>query len=381
MRIGIDILSNVPNQLSGATTYLVNLIRNLAKIDTENQYFIFAVSDNAAKIAVKQDNFTYITCKIPNQYREIRIAWEQVILPLQVMRYKIEVMHFPGGTMPLAVPCKSVLTIHDLSSFYYTANMPSYMPKRRLFYLNNLIKYSCRKADYIITDSSFSRKEILTHLKVSPNRIAVVYLASSPMYEEAVDLSSADQILRDYGINGEYILYVGTGHKHKNLDRLVEAFTKLKCKQGIPHKLVWAGRQGSGYNDLMNTIKSLGMEEEVIYIGYVPNQHLALLYRTASLLVFPSLYEGFGLPLLEAMTYGVPIASSTAGSLPEVAGDAVVYFHPCDIDEMAEVIFNTLKNKELRKKLINKGFERIKRFSWENTARNTLEVFKKVAQG
>jgi glycosyltransferase involved in cell wall biosynthesis len=380
MRIGIDTLSIVPGEVAGGTTYLTNLIQHLAEIDDDNRYVLFLSSTNAAVFETDKLTFERVVLRINTKNRLLRTLFEQLALPILTLLQKIDVMFFPGNIIPLFAPCKSVLTVHDLSTEYYMTNFPEYAKEGRSIYAKSLawmVKHSCSRADRIITDSDFSKAQITKHFAMDRKKIAVVTLGS-PHLERVFEKGSCERILQRYDIDSSYVLYVGTLAKHKNLERLLEAFAKMKRGQKIPHKLVLAGRKGSGYDDLLRKIRTVKMGEDVVLTGYVPDADLQAIYSNADLFIFPSLYEGFGLPLLEAMSYGVPVVSSNAGPLPEVAGNAALFFDPLDVDAMAQAIEKMLKDLSLRSELIKRGYERVKDFSWEDTARKTLAVFEEV---
>jgi len=384
MRVGIDTLSVIPGRVAGGTTYLVNLIQQLAEIDDNNQYVLFLSPANTDVFKTNKPNFERVILPVNTKNKPARVLWEQVVLPILFFVKRIDLMFFPGNIMSLLTSCKTVLTVHDLSTLYYLKNFPTYAKEGHLSYakiLKQLSKYSVRKASGVITISEFSKSEILHHFNVQQNRITVIYLGRAIPKRESVSKDQESLIMSRYGISVPYILYVGVLAKHKNLERLVKAFAILKRKNQLDYQLVLVGGKGSATNDIGRTIKNEGMNSEVILTEFVPVEDLHVLYRNASLFVFPSLYEGFGLPLIEAMSHGVPIVCSSAGPLSEVAGNAAIFFDPLDVNNMAHAIERVLKDLDLKNKLIKRGYERVKNFSWENTARKTLAVFEEVYRG
>ena len=379
MRIGINTLSLIPGHIGGMETYLVNLIQALANIDTQNQYFLFVTPANKTRFVIMKDNFVTVECKVPAQSVPIRVAWEQAFLPWQILRLRLDVMHFPCNISSIFVPCKCVLTIHDLSSFYYSKNLPGYMDTKYLICLKSLLKYSSKRADRIITDSHSTKEDVIRYLKVNPNKIEVVYLGRpSNKIWKCLTPSTISNVLQNYNLNSKYILTIGNKHKHKNFDRLLEAVVILKRKYEQPHKLVMVGMKGTAYSELLYKIKVLNLSQEVIVTDYIPDEHIPALYSAADVFVFPSCYEGFGLPPLEAMTLGVPVVSSNAASLPEVVGDAAILFNPFDVNEMAEAIYKVINDLTFKKELVKRGYERVKKFSWDKTAKNTLAIYEEI---
>ena len=373
MRIGINTLVAVPSEIGGAQTYLSKLIDNLAKIDKLNQYFLFVAPWNKDLFQVGQKNFEQIICNIPRKFLAIRALYEQMILPILAWRSKIDVFHSPASVSPFILPCPCVLTIHDVAPFVF----PELTPAIFRYYWNITFKMSARLAHLIITVSHSAKKDLVKLLGISEEKIEVIYHGSELETPELKDKSYLEPVQNKGKSDVPYILWVGRMYGHKNLTRLLYAYNKLiKAYQGIKHRLVLCGMKSWGYPSFAKTMEDLNLEDKVIFKGYVPDGELKSMYSNASLFVFPSLVEGFGFPILEAMSHGVPVVTSNCGAMVEIAGDAALLVDPYSVDEIAEAMHRVLTDESLRATLIKKGLERASQFSWEKTARETLAVYK-----
>lgn len=377
MRIGVNALFLIPGKVGGSEVYLRKLLRHLAVIDKKNEYILFTNKENYGTFKIDQANFREILCPIRASFRPVRVLWEQLFLPFQVKKYRIDVLHSPGYTAPLMVPCCSVLTIHDMNCFYY----PEDFPKLSALFLKMIIPLGAKRSDRIITISRNSKKDIVGMLKIPENKVCVIYEAgeghSSRMFDENV---ARERLRGKYGIDREFILTVSASHPHKNLHRLLQAYSILNKRYRVKHLLILTGIKGRAEHSLKDLTKELSLKENVIFTGWVPVEDLSILYSNADLFVFPSLFEGFGIPVLEAMVHGTPVVSSNIASLPEIAGKAALLVDPYSVDEIAEAIHRVLIDETLRSTLIKKGLKRASQFSWEKTAIETLSVYKKACK-
>jgi len=373
LRIGISTLVTIPGGIGGIQTYLQKLIENLAKIDKENEYFLFAAPWNEDLFKIKQKNFKKLICRVPAKPLFLRVLYEQILLPLLAWRNKIDVFHFPAN-FSLSIPfCPSVLTLHDITPLVSLELIPP-VPR---YYWKLAYKLSTRRVDSIITVSYSSKEDIAKFLAVPEEKIKVIYHGNRPRTLEIKD-ESISNLYQNKKEKFPYILWVGKMYTHKNLPRLLRAYSKLVKTWHIKYQLVLCGMKGWGYSSFVKTVKELNLQDRVIFKGYVPDNELELVYSNASLFIFPSLLEGFGFPILEAMSYRVPVITSNYGAMAEVAGDAALLVDPYNIDKIAEAMYKVLTDQDLRKNLINKGLERAKQFSWEKTAKETLGVYKEV---
>lgn len=375
MRIGINTLVAIPSEIGGAQTYLGKLIEDLAKIDKLNEYFLFVAPWNKHLFQVRQKNFQQIICNIPRKFLTMRVLYEQTILPILAWRNKIDVLHSPASVSPFILFCPSVLTIHDVTPFVF----PELTPPIFRYYWNITFKMSARVAHLIITVSHSAKKNLVKFLGISEEKIAVIYHGIEPETPALQDKSYFGAVQNKGKSDAPYLLWVGRMYSHKNLTRLLYAYNKLiKTYQGIKHRLVLCGMKGWGYPSFAKTIEDLNLQYKAIFKGYVPDDELKLIYANASLFVFPSLTEGFGFPILEAMSHGVPVITSNYGAMAEIAGDAALLVDSYSVDEIAEAMHKVLTDENLRKDLIEKGRKRARQFSWEKTARETLSVYKKA---
>ena len=375
MRIGINTLVAVPSQIGGAQTYLRKLIESVAKIDKLNQYFLFVAPWNKDLFCVRQKNFKQIMCSIPRRFLAIRVLYEQTMLPFLAWKNGIDVLHSPASVSPFVLPCPSVLTMHDVAPLV----LPDLTPPIFRYYWNITFKVSARVAGPIITVSHSAKKDLVELLGIPEEKIEVIYHGSEPETPELKEESYLRLAQKEDKSNAPYILWVGRMYAHKNLLRLLYAYNKLiTTYQGMKHQLVLCGMKAWGYPSFAKSVQDLSLQDKVVLKGYVSDDELKQMYSNSNLFVFPSLIEGFGFPILEAMSRGVPVITSNYGAMAEIAGDAALLVDPYDIDEIAEAMYKVLTDENLRKDLIKKGLERVSQFSWEKTARETLAVYKRL---
>jgi glycosyltransferase involved in cell wall biosynthesis len=301
---------------------------------------------------------------------------EQFELPRLLRRYKIDLLHSPHFLLPLVRPCPAVATIHDV---IYLA-CPQDLPSRagRLYY-KVMMNACARMATRLITDSDFSKKEIVRYLHADPAKIEVIYPSVDVKFQRIDDPVRLSAVRARYGIDRDFILCVGIYKQRKNHAGLLRAFEKA-IRHGCNAQLVIAGPMGEGESLLRRLAGELGIAERVVFAGFVDDSSLCALYSAASTCICPSLYEGFGFTVLEAMACGTPVACSSATSLPEVAGKAALYFDPNNVEEMTEQISRLLADASLRANLIELGYQNLQRFSWADTATRTLAVYRNALQ-
>lgn len=369
MKIAID-ATVLPEKMGGAGIYVLNLIKVLSKIDRKNKYFIFIEKRNIKKFKLG-DNFHLIGIK--SMPRSLRLLWEQIVFPFLLRRYKIEVLHSPRYTIPLLrFAWKSVVTFHDLLFLLF----PKKHNVLKRFFYGRMLPIAAKKAERIIAVSSATKKDIAKLLNIPSEKIEVINLGIDSSYHP-IEKKELQDFRRKEEIFGSFILYVGTLKKRKNVLNIIKAYKKIKEKK-IKEKLVIVGNKSGEYQNIYKTVKNLGLKKDVFFTGYVDEKLLPFYYNSASLFIYPSLYEGFGLPVLEAMASGTPVITSNVSSLPEVAGDAALLVNPHDVEEMAEMMQKVLNNEELQEKMREKGLKRAKLFSWERCARETLNLYKEI---
>lgn len=312
-------------------------------------------------------------------------------MPVCLWREKLDLIHFPHFNVPIFVPGKFVVTIHDLILTHFPTRRATTLSPV-IYYLKNLayrlvIASAIRRAEKIITVSEFTKNDLISQFKVKPEKIAVTYegVANLAKGRDSLFVTKLNnkEILAQYHIPNNFLLYVGNAYPHKNLEMLLKVFAKLLGrKPGL--RLVLVGREDYFYSRIHDNARSLNLWQEgnanspVIFPGYISDAQLEILYQEACAYVFPSLYEGFGLPPLEAMARSCPVVSSDKASLPEILGDSVLYFDPENEDDMLEKIERLLNDRELRNSLVIKGLEQVKKYSWWECANKTLAVYQQI---
>jgi glycosyltransferase involved in cell wall biosynthesis len=367
MRIAFD-LRRIKNP--GIGRYMQCLTEAVLEQDTEHEFLLILPRDGQEMISDTRHRVEKLCSALP--YYSVR---EQIELPRILRRYHIDLLHSPHFLLPLRRPCASVVTIHDVIYLACKQDLPSLTG--RLYY-RAMMAASARMADRIITASEFSRDAIVHWLNVAAAKIEVVHSAVSPAFQPIAEASRLDEVRHRYCIDREFILYAGAYKPRKNHAALLQAFQKLVAS-GVSAQLVLAGPLNEGEGKLKQLAEELKIPKEVVFTGFVVDSDLAGLYSAAHLYACPSLYEGFGFTVLEAMACGTPVLCSPATSLPEIAGDAALYSDPRNSEEFARALFRAFTDNELRTQLIEKGHENCRRFSWKQTAQRTLAVYEQVA--
>ncbi|MFA5127877.1 MAG: glycosyltransferase family 1 protein [Patescibacteria group bacterium] len=374
MKIGID-ARMLGSKQGGIGRYIEQLVREFAN-EQHTPAPLQRGGDFEFVVFLRKENWDLVA-ETPNIKKVMAdIPWygwrEQLLLPEIIKREKVDLMHFPHWNIPLFYKGKFIVTIHDLLLLHYPTRAASTLGPISYFFKSIAHKIILRHAIYyskkIIAPSEFTKNDILKNFKVKPEKIIVTLLAPMPAITQMADIDLKIQ----YKITKPYILYVGVAYPHKNLEGLLEAWKIFCADHGNIYQLVLAGRKNFFYERLEKMAENI---DGVIFTGFVPDDDLPTLYQHASLYVFPSFYEGFGLPPLEAMTYGVPVTSSNTTCLPEILGQAAAYFDPRDPSDMADTIWRCLIDSELRATLNKNGTQLIHNYSWKNTARATLDVY------
>ena len=321
-------------------------------------------------VAALGENFRAVVQTAPNYSIS-----EQLRIPLALAREGVTLFHAPHYVLPPLVHCKSVVTIHDCIHLMF----PQYLPNRLAYsYARTSIRLAARRATRILTVSESSKRDILRFVDTEPDKIDVIYNAYDDRF--AIDPREEDvvRVRERFQLESEFVLYAGNVKPHKNLERLIEAFHLVR-KRGLDHlKLVMIGDEISKYTALRRAVHQHQLHKYVRFLGYLPEVTLAVMYRLAGVFVFPSLYEGFGLPPLEAMASGTPVVTSNVSSLPEVAGDAAVLVDPYDPRSIADGIYRVLSDERLRRDLRRKGVARAGMFSWEQSVRRVRAIYGEV---
>ncbi len=375
MRVGFDIR---PIRDFGVGTYIRNVVRTLGQLDQTSEYFLIGGRDRVREIGKLPPNFHIVPFSADENTPRSYLGFAQVL-----RHYRCDLVHIPHlFWTPLYVPCPYVLTVHDLLEFMYRAHNGSGVRRAAHRYLTyRVLSHAAR----VLAVSHFTKMDIQRLFKIPDSQIEVVYNAIDDRFRVG-HASDADRqmIAERYQCNYPFILYAGRISPHKNVVRIIEAFSALKAeldKEGkFPDlKLIIIGDEVSRHPDLRRTVIKSGVQNDVRFLGFVPIDVLRIFYDAAKIFVFPSLYEGFGLPPLEAMAHGTPVVTSNTSSLPEVVGNAAVLVNPENVFDIMRALHKVLIDQPLREKLKQRGYEQVQRFSWEASVRRILNVYRQVA--
>lgn len=369
MKIGID-ARMYSSEFTGIGRYVYELIENLQLVDHKNEYVIFLNPEEYAKFEPKNKRIRKVMVKAQHYSFAEQVSFLRIL-----KKAKLDLMHFTHFNVPILYRRPSIVTIHDLTlSFYPGKKMNSWI--HRLAY-NVVLKNAVRHAKKIIAVSENTKVDLIELLHVSPNKIDVVYEGVSEKFTPKIDKEKNDDVLKKYGIGKEFLLYTGVWRGHKNLVNLIKSFAILTGgDSAVDAQLVITGNEDPYYPEVKRTVKELNVEHAVIFPGMVSEDELISLYQSAKLYVFPSLYEGFGLPPLEAMRCGTPVVASKTACIPEVCGeDNALYFDPYDPTEMADMIQRVWVDETLQKQLHDHGLKHSLKFSWEKMAESILKIY------
>ena len=370
MRIGID-----ARKLHdfGIGTYIRNLVRQLSRQDHETDYVLLCRTADAAGIAALGPNFR----PVPETSGNYSFS-EQWRIPLALKREGVTLFHAPHYVLPPLVRCRSVVTIHDCIHLMFPQYLPNWLAHG---YARASIEMAARRATRVLTVSESSKRDILRFVNADPDKIDVIYNA----YDERFGLEPREEdivrLRERYQLQDRFVLYAGNVKPHKNLERLIEAFHLVRRRGLDDLKLVMIGDEISKYAALKRAVHQHQLHKYVRFFGYLPEDTLAIMYRLAGVFVFPSLYEGFGLPPLEAMASGTPVVTSNLSSMPEVAGDAAILVDPYDPEAIADGMYRVLTDSSLHADLRQKGLARARQFSWEDSVRRVRAIYEAVGHG
>lgn len=377
MRIGIDVTSAL-TQGGGIGRYTRELVQAVVELNSENQFRLFSAKPPAALPVAnpipKAKNVTF--CPAPLDERWLYRLWYRLRLPFPVqwVTGSLDLFHSPDFVLPPvlgAIP--TLLTVHDLSFIHF----PETFPQRLVSYLNQVVPWSVGRASHILADSEATKHDLTTLWQVPPEKISVLYSGVHERFQPVHDGQKVTAVRQKYQLqDGPYVLSVGTLQPRKNYQMLIRAFQPLADK--LPHHLVISGGKGWLFDEMLAEIERQGLTGRVHFIGFVDDADLPTLYSEASLFVFPSLYEGFGLPLLEAMGCGTAVLTSNSSSLPEVAGEAAWQLNPQDQPAWTEAIYTLLTDLQLQNKLITAGFANVRRFSWQQSAQQLIAIYRRL---
>lgn len=372
MFIGIDgNEANTKNRV-GIGAYAYAVISGIAKLsDSETKLRIYLKNPPLDDLP-KGENISYQIVKPP-------MLWTQIGLPFKLFseKEKPDVFFSPSHYAPRLSPVPTVMAVMDLSFLHFKETFA----KKDLLQLKNWTAYSVKQAAKVLTISNSSRDDIIKQYRISRDRVVVTYPGIRPIPRLTPQVYTANMLENSYTIKDPYFLFVGTLQPRKNIERLIESFSMLLTKTDKKDtKLVIVGKKGWLFEDILNAPKKYGVTESVMFLDFVKDEDLPMLYKNAIAYILPSLYEGFGLPVLEAMNHECPVITSNVSSLPEAGGDACLYVDPENTEDIAKKMEMILEDRDLRRSLIAKGKKQVEKFSWDKTAKETLDVLKEVVQ-
>lgn len=355
----------------GIGTYIRNILIELSRLDQATEYVVLCRPDDQDAGEVLGRNFRMV----PETAPTYSIA-EQVRIPLSLARERVVMVHEPHYVLPPAIRCRSVVTIHDCIHLMF----PQYLPGRLAYvYAKGSMWAATRKADRVLTVSEASKRDILRFFDIPPEKVEVIYNAIDERFLGPADLHRMDLTRQRYQLDHPFVLYVGNIKPHKNIERLVAAFAIARRRSPDNMKLIIIGDELSKYPVLRQSVHRHKLDKHVRFLGFQPQETLAAFYRLARAFVFPSLYEGFGLPPLEAMACGTPVVTSNVSSLPEVAGGAALLVDPHEAEAIAEGIVRAVTDETVRAELIGKGLARARDFSWKQSVGKIHQIYMAVA--
>ncbi|MBI4546343.1 MAG: glycosyltransferase family 4 protein [Ignavibacteriae bacterium] len=373
MKIGFN-AQIISGSNTGVGVYAKNLLEALLQLGFPHEFFVFGNKDYLDQLSA--GTATFVPTRVLLRKSWQRILWEQLALPHKVRQYRLDVMYYPDHTTSLLMNTKaSIITIHDLSFLAF----PKTFPFMTRSYKSYAVRHSVARADRIVVDSHATKTECLRLLDVPETKLEVVHNGIDKCFNRVTDVTKLHEVQKKYNLPKNFILCVSTLELRKNITTLVKAYSSLRRRHTVDHKLIVAGGKGWLYEEIFRTVHALSLETDVIFLGYVGRDDLVGLYNLADVFVYPSLYEGFGFPPLEAMACGCPVVASNSSSLPEVIGDAGLQVDCRNEDELTGAVLRVITDSEYRNTLVARGFMRIKQFTWGNAAKKLLGVFQSLS--
>jgi len=377
MNIGMS-TTTAHGRRDGLGQHINNLLKNLQKIDQVNNYYIYTRQRDLAEFEVSTPNFQFVPVANSTSSPIFDILWHNSAYLNDMRRRNITVLHLPEyRRIPIIKLFPTVLTIHDMARYY----IHDKYDRVRMFYHKVLMPLFFRvgRPDAIIAVSESTRRDVIRFLRVDPEKIVVIHNGAHARFQPVAAVE-VDRVRRQYGLPEHFIIYVSRlEHPGKNHSVLLKAFAQVQKTLPHPYKLVFVGGKALGHQKILELITLLDLTDDVILTGFVPDMDLPALYTASDLCVYPSLYEGFGIPVAEAMACGVPVIVADSSSLPEVAGAAGYLVAPRDVERWVVALTEVLTNETLRSRMVTLGFQQARQFTWEKTAKLTLQLYHKVA--
>ncbi len=371
-RIGVNahlLAGEAGYRRAGIHQYIAQCLRHLSWEEDGPETLIFT-HDQAEFVG--RPGLTALPSRWPTNRRLVRIVWEQLAGPAAAVRHHLDLWHSAAFVIPAWLPCPAVVTVYDLSFMYY----PAAFPAAQRWYLTSQTRRSCRRARRVVAISESGRQDVHHFFGVPLHRIDVVVPGVEPVYRP-LPTEAATSFRKKAGREKPFVLHVGTLQPRKNIPVLLAAFAQADLPD---HDLVLVGGKGWLFADIFRQVERLGLTERVHFTGYVPDDELPLWYNAADLFVFPSLYEGFGLPVVEAMACGAPVVAANISSIPEAAGEAALLFDPMNAAELAERMTAVLNDAELSATMRARGLRQAARFSWERAGREWTAVYRRALE-
>lgn len=371
MKIGID-ARMYSSAFTGIGRYVYELIHNLAEIDDKNEYVIFMNNPEFEEFEPPNKRFK----KVLVNARHYSFG-EQVRFPELLYKEKLDLVHFTHFNAPVFYKKPCVVTIHDLTLHFYPGKKMTSFYRRWGYKI--VLRSVVSRAKKLISVSQNTKEDLMTLMKVPDERVEVIHEGVNKNFKPITNEEKINDVRKKYGIIKPFALYTGVWRSHKNLVNLIKAFSYMKKNEHFDGQLVITGKEDHLYVEVRAVINELELEGDVVFTGMVPDEELPMLYSSAKVYIFPSLYEGFGLPPLEAMACGTPVAASKAASIPEVVGeDNAVFFDPYDPSDIADAALKIWENEALASELVEKGLARVKEFSWKKMAKEVLSIYESL---
>lgn len=357
-------------QKTGIEYFISNQLESLSRLDEKNRYSLFCLSHASLPGLTVGKNFSFISSGFQTEYRLLRIFWEQVLLGVLLWWRGVDLYHGTSFVLPWVKPCPFVVTVYDLSHYKF----PGWYTLANRLYLNLLLRGSVNHADVVLTISNSTKQDLINLFNIEEKKIHVAYPGVDERFFVRATPDKLTTLRKRYALPDKFFLFVSTISPRKNVGRVIRAIEQIKDR-GVVVPLVLVGRKGWMYEQVFRLIKERKLDTMVSVLDYVPDEDIPVLYQMAEALVFPSLYEGFGMPVLEAMASRCPVITSTTSSLPEAAGDAALLVDPESVEEIAKACERLMKDEELREQMKIKGVIHARNFTWERTAKETLRAY------
>ena len=353
---------------AGISWYIINLLKNLAQVSPDFLRYSAFLRDKS--FAGQTSNLNLHFSRWPTQRPMVRILWEQLAQPLVLRRAGVDLLHALAFVAPLAAPCPFVVTVYDLSFLRFPE---AFRPFNR-WYLSYFTANSVKRAKAVITISESTRRDVINLLNAPPERVHTIYCGVDASFRP-LPQAEIDAFKSAHNLPDTFVLYLGTLEPRKNVDGLIRAYARWRQRDPAAPPLVVAGGKGWYYSQIFELAQSLNLTNAVHFPGYIPQEAMNLWYNAATLFVYPSYFEGFGLPVLEAMACGTPVITSNVSSLPEVAGSAALLVDPVNMEQLSEALADVMRHPDLRQAMAEQGLVRAATFNWQETAQETVNIY------